>query len=97
MEGLSADVERLGARVQPAWLAACAAHLQASVPGWFSVSQQQKAKLVLQQLLHSDLNQCGAATLPPGVQVGAWRAISTPGGALWRGMATATGLAPRAE
>lgn len=53
-------------RLQPAWLEACAAHL-----GGAAGSVQQNAKLVLQQLLVSDLNFCGAAALPPGVQVGA--------------------------
>ena len=90
MEGISADVERLGARVQPSWLSACAAHLQASVPGFSSVPPQQKAKLVLQQLLHSDLNKCGVATLPPGVQVRAWRVVYTIGDALVWGFRCAT-------
>lgn len=70
MDALSQQLEALGLQLQPAWLTSCVAHLQASAPGFAALPVQHKAKHVLQQLLHSDLNQCGAAALPQEVQVG---------------------------
>ncbi|PSC73828.1 recQ-mediated genome instability 1 [Micractinium conductrix] len=62
------DVEALlGARLQPAWLAACVAHLDAR-GGFNGLPVERRARLVLQQLLPADLNTCGAASLPPGIQ-----------------------------
>ncbi|EFN57844.1 hypothetical protein CHLNCDRAFT_51164 [Chlorella variabilis] len=68
MDALSQQLEALGLQLQPAWLTSCVAHLQASAPGFAALPVQHKAKHVLQQLLHSDLNQCGAAALPQEVQ-----------------------------
>lgn len=59
-----------GANLNPSWLAACAAHIASSgIPGFASLPAPQRAKLLLQQLLQSDLHTCGAPSLPQGVQV----------------------------
>ncbi|PRW59034.1 recQ-mediated genome instability 1 [Chlorella sorokiniana] len=68
MDGLEEELGRLGARVSPQWLAGCLAFLQGAQPGLGAAPPPVRAKAVLQQLLAADLNQCGAAALPPGVQ-----------------------------
>lgn len=70
MASLEEELGRLGARVSPQWLASCLAFLQGSQPGLAAAPAPARAKAVLQQLLATDLNQCGAPALPPGVQVG---------------------------
>jgi hypothetical protein len=70
MLDLQRDLHALGVRVQDGWLAACLGHLQTVDPRFSNGSANQKAKIVLQQLLQSDLNLCGAPALPQGVQVG---------------------------
>lgn len=80
MQGLQdelANVEAALQGLQPAWRAACEAHLQQAVPGYAQRPHAEQLKHVLQQALHSDLGLCGAATLPPGVQVGREEAVKT--------------------
>ncbi|KAI7842146.1 hypothetical protein COHA_004170 [Chlorella ohadii] len=68
MDPLEDELARLGARAAPQWLAACVNFLQGARPGFGGAPLSAQAKAVLQQLLAADLNQCGAPSLPPGVQ-----------------------------
>lgn len=63
------DLAALHVQVAPAWLAQCLAHLEAATPGFRAQSEQARLTQVLQQLLYSDLNQCGAPHLPANVAV----------------------------
>lgn len=60
-EGLASVARQLHCRVGPRWAREC----QSQLGGVRHAGPQQ----VLQLLLHSDLNTCGVAHLPPNVKV----------------------------
>ena len=83
---LNTALRGLGAVVLPQWLSAIATQLQEASPGFDNMPGQHRTKMMLQQLLYSDLNRCGGPNLPASVQVRPCQLISelrTPG--QWRG------------
>lgn len=67
--------------LQPSWKAAVEEHLSSTVTGYSRKPRQEQLKLILQQCLYSDLNQCGAGCLPARVQVGESSCGCRPGSA----------------